>query len=116
MIRQETLGLDRLTEYEAMTRIKQEKIQRLRDMRDRYDTKARKIREKYWETGTGALKPAEDAEDIVEVIDMALRQVDDDGREYWKRLGNIKDMIAKLGKDNYTKDEVIALLKQTADF
>lgn len=116
MIRQESFGLDRLTEYEAMQQIKQEKIQRLRDMRDRYDTKARKIREKYWETGTGALKPAEDAEDIVEVIDMALRQVDDDGREYLRRRANIGGLIVNLIKDTYTKEEVIALLKQTADF
>lgn len=115
-VRQESIGLDRLTEYEVMTQIKQERIQRLKDMRAMYEAKAKKVRAKYWETGSGALKPAEDAEDIVDVIDLALRHVDDDGREYLRRRANINGLIDKLeGKNTFTKDEVVALLRQSMD-
>lgn len=116
MIQQESLGLYRLTEYEAMVKIREGRIQHLREMREKYEAKARKIRDKYQETGSGALKPAEDAEDIVDVIDMALRQVNDDGRDYLRKMENINGMIARLSKETYTKEEVIALLKQTTDF
>ena len=108
-----SLGFDRRTEDEAMQIVKRDKIDRLKAMRDRYDTKAKTIRQKYWETGSGALKPAEDAEDIVDVIDMALRQIEDDGRDYLNKMENVHGMIARLGKETYTREEVTALLKQT---
>lgn len=108
-------SLFQLSEHEIAEQIKKERIANLITMRDHYDQKAKKIRQKYWETGTGALKPAEDAEDIVDVIDMALRQAKDDGREYRKRLGNIKVMIGNLIKDTYTKEEVTKLLLETID-
>ena len=107
-----SLGFDRRTEDEAMQIVKRNKIDRLKAMRERYDTKAKTIRQKYWETGS-ALKPAEDAEDIVDVIDMALRQIEDDGRDYLNKMENVRGMIARLGKETYTRDEVAALLKQT---
>ena len=108
-----SFGFDRRTEDEAMQIVKRDKIDRLKAMRDRYDTKAKTIRQKYWETGSGALKPAEDAEDIVDVIDMALRQIEDDGHDYLNKMENVHSMIARLGKETYTRDEVAALLKQT---
>ena len=56
MIQQESLGLYRLTEYEAMVKIREGRIQHLREMREKYEAKARKIRDKYQETGSAGIR------------------------------------------------------------
>lgn len=109
------MSLFQLSDHEAAEMVKKQKIASLITMRDHYDQKALKIREKYQEIGSGSLRPAEEAEDIVDVIDMALRQVEDDGRDYLKRRQNIDALIGTLINETYTKKEVEDLLKKTLE-
>lgn len=114
-VKQESLGLFQMSEHDAAEIVKKRRVAQLVGMRATYEAKAQKIRQKYQETGSGALKPAEDAEDIVDVIDMALRQVEDDGREYLRRRQNIDGLIGRLGKETYSRDEVAKMLRESIE-
>ena len=115
-VKQESLGIDRLTEYEAAEMSKNFRVRQIEEVKQDYQKKADRLLNDYYRDGSKTLKGYDQNMEIVSICELAIKQIRQEGHNETVRYANTEAMAKGLDKDTYTKQEVSALIMQTLMF
>lgn len=115
-VKQESLGIDRLTEYEAAEMSKNFRVRQIEEIMQDFQKKADRLLNDYYRDGSKTLKGYDQNMAVVEICELAIKQIKQEGHNETVRYANTEAMAKSLDKDTYTKQEVGALIMQTLMF
>lgn len=115
-VKQESLGVDRITEYEAAEMSKALRARQIEEVMQSYQIKADRLLKDYYRDGSKTLKGYDQNMEVVSICELAIKQIKQEGHNETVRYANTEALAKGLDKDTYTKQEVSALIMQTLMF
>lgn len=109
-------SLLQISEAEAAEMARTWRIKQIEEIKQDFQKKADRLLKDYYRDGSKTLRGYDQNMDVVEICELAIKQVKREGQSEQTRYANIEALAKSLDRETYTKQEVSALIMQTLMF